>query len=72
MLKTIYENQWCKIVSKDTLYILKSKNGKYNDQYFTTLTDAYKAVGIIPKMTITKKELNQAFDDNYYRALQAQ
>lgn len=42
----IFQNKWCKIVSKDTFYILKSKSNKYNDQYFLTLPSAYKAIGI--------------------------
>lgn len=47
-METIFENQWCRIVSKGTIYILQSKQGKYNDQYFQTSTAAYKAIGIDP------------------------
>ena len=43
----LYQNKWCKIISEGTYYILKSKIGKYNDQYFFTLADAKKAIGII-------------------------
>lgn len=42
----IYQNKWCKIVQKDTFYILSSKSDKYNDQYFLTLAEAYKKIGI--------------------------
>lgn len=42
-----YKNKWCKIVSIDTYYALQSISGKYNDQYFLTLSEAYKAIGII-------------------------
>lgn len=43
----IYQNKWCKIVSIGTYYVLQSKSGKYNDQYFLTSTEAYKAIGIV-------------------------
>ena len=43
---TLFENKWCKIINRDTFYILKSKSNKYNDQYFLTLSDAKKAIGI--------------------------
>ncbi len=46
-METLYENKWCKIVQKDTFYILQSKLDKYNDQYFTTLEQAKKSIGII-------------------------
>jgi hypothetical protein len=42
----LYQNKWAKIVQKDTFYILQSKSGKYNDQYFTTIESAFKAIGI--------------------------
>jgi hypothetical protein len=42
----IYQNKFCKIVQKDTFYVLMSKSDKYNDQYFLTLTEAYKKIGI--------------------------
>ena len=45
----IYQNKWCKLVSKGTIYILKSKSGKYNDRYFLTLDDCYKHTGLPPK-----------------------
>ena len=47
-MTTIYQNKFCKIVSKETFYILQSKSNKYNDQYFTTLDEAYRAIGINP------------------------
>lgn len=49
---TLYENNWCRIVSVSTYYILQSKSGKYNDQYFLTFTAAKKAIGLCT----TKKE----------------
>lgn len=42
----LYENKWCRIISKDTFYVLQSKSNKYNDQYFQTADQAQKAVGI--------------------------
>ena len=42
----IYENKWCKIVARSTYYVMISKSGKYNDQYFTTSTAALKAIGV--------------------------
>lgn len=47
-METIYENKWCKIVSNGTHYVLKSKKGKYNDQYFTTLDECRKKTGLPP------------------------
>ncbi len=44
-MKTVYQNKWCKIVSVNTYYVLKSKIGRYNDRYFLTLSEAYKAIG---------------------------
>ena len=44
--KILYQNKWCRIISRDTWYILQSKSGKYNDQYFLTYADALKAIGI--------------------------
>lgn len=44
--EVLYENKWCLIVSKGTSYALHSKSAKYNDQYFVTLADAKKAIGI--------------------------
>jgi len=46
MQSIIFQNKWRKIVHVDTYYVLKSKSSKYNDQYFLTLTDAYKSIGI--------------------------
>lgn len=45
-MQTIYENNWCKIVTKGTIYVLISKDNKYNDQYYTSADKAYKAIGI--------------------------
>ena len=42
----IYQNKWCKIVFKGTLIVLQSKNGKYNDQYFTSIEQAKKSIGV--------------------------
>lgn len=44
--KIIYKNKWCKLMSIGTTYILKSLSNKYNDQYYSTLSDAYRAIGI--------------------------
>ena len=44
-MKILYENKWCKIISKDTVYILHSKSEKYNDQYFLTFDSALHAIG---------------------------
>ena len=43
-----YQNKFCKIVYRGTLIILVSKSGKYSDQYFTTLEQAKKSIGITP------------------------
>jgi hypothetical protein len=42
----IYQNKWCKLVYKGTLIVLISKQDKYNDQYFNTLTEAKKYIGL--------------------------
>lgn len=42
----IYQNKWCKIVNIGTYYVVKSKAGKYNDQYFLSADQAYKCIGI--------------------------
>ena len=47
-MTTVYQNKWCKIVASGTYYILQSKSGKYNDQYFTTLDAAKIAIGVLP------------------------
>ena len=44
--EVLYKNKWCRIVSKGTYYILESKSNKYNDQYFLTSAEAFKAIGI--------------------------
>lgn len=46
MSNVLYQNKWCKIILKGTYYILQSKSGKYNDQYFFTLTDALASIGV--------------------------
>ena len=45
--QTAYQNKWCRILEVGTIYILRSKSGKYNDQYFTTLESAKKSIGVI-------------------------
>jgi hypothetical protein len=45
-MEIAFENKWCKIVYKGTLIVLQSKNGKYNDQYFTTLEQAKTYIGV--------------------------
>lgn len=42
----IYQNKWCKIEAVGTYYVLKRKSGKYNDQYFLTLDETKKKMGI--------------------------
>lgn len=42
----LFQNKWCKIILRGTYYILQSKGGKYNDQYFPTLDQAKKSIGI--------------------------
>ena len=42
----IYQNKWCKIVYRGTLIVLVSKKDIYNDQYFTTIEQAKKSIGI--------------------------
>jgi hypothetical protein len=44
----IYQNKWCKIVANGTAYILKSKQKRYNDQYFFTLDECRKKTGLPP------------------------
>ena len=46
MDKIVYQNKWCKIGYKDNLVILQSKSGKYNDQYFNTIEEAKKSIGV--------------------------
>lgn len=41
-----YQNKWCKIVYKGTLIVLQSKQGKYNDQYFNSVDEAKKYIGV--------------------------
>jgi hypothetical protein len=43
----IYQNNWCRLIFKGTLIVLQSKSGKYNDQYFTSIDQAKKSIGII-------------------------
>jgi len=45
----IYENKYCTISSPENMpgvYVVRSKTGKYPDQYFTSLNKAYKSIGI--------------------------
>jgi len=42
----IYQNKWCKIIFRGTLIVLVSKSNKYNDQYFTSVEQAKKSIGI--------------------------
>jgi len=46
-MKPLFENKFCKIVLKETFYVLMSKSGKYNNQYFLNLQDAKKSIGIL-------------------------
>ena len=45
-MKIAYENKWCKVGYKGTLIILQSKTSKYVDQYFNTLDEALKSIGV--------------------------
>lgn len=42
----IFQNKWCKIVYRGTLIVLVSKQDKYNDQYFNSLAEAKRSIGI--------------------------
>ena len=42
----IFQNKWCKIVYRGTLIVLVSKHDKYNDQYFNSLAEAKRSIGI--------------------------
>lgn len=42
----IYQNEWCKVIHKDGYYILRSKSGKYNDQFHTSLDSLCKQAGL--------------------------
>jgi len=47
-----YKNKYCKIVSPEYMpgvYKVVSLKNKYNDQYFTTLEQAKKSIGLIPE-----------------------
>ena len=44
--RIIYENDTFQIISAHTYYVLRSKDGKGNDQYFSTSTAAKKAIGL--------------------------
>ena len=46
MDEIVYQNKWCKIGYKGTLVVLQSKSGKYNDQYFNTIEEAKKSIGV--------------------------
>lgn len=46
MEEIVYQNKWCKIVYRGTLVVLVSKSGKYNDQYFNTVVEAKKSIGV--------------------------
>ena len=45
-MDTIYENKWCRVGYKGTLIVLQSKSNKYVDQYFNTLEEALKSIGV--------------------------
>lgn len=45
-VEVVYQNKWCRIVYKGTLIVLQSKDGKGNDQYFTTLDVAKKSISV--------------------------
>ena len=40
-----FQNKWCKIVYRGTLIVLVSKQGKYEDQYFTSFDSAMNYIG---------------------------
>lgn len=43
----VYENKLFRIVNRDTFYVLQDKEDKSDDQYFTTLPQAKKYIGVI-------------------------
>jgi hypothetical protein len=49
---TIYENLWCKVIHKDNYYILKSKSGKYNDQFHNSLDSLCKQAGLTKSIVL--------------------
>jgi hypothetical protein len=61
-MELIFENKWCKLYSKDTIYILRSKSGKYEDKYFNSLDQLPTiSVGLSRGMVLTyqaKKKQN--------------
>lgn len=42
---TVFENKFCRILNIGTYYVLKSKKGTYNEQYFFTLNEAKDFIG---------------------------
>lgn len=42
----IYQNKFCRIIFKGTLIVLQSKSGKFEDQYFNSLAEAKKSIGV--------------------------
>jgi hypothetical protein len=52
--EVIYQNKFCRIIAKDTFYVLQSKKGNYNDQYFQSLDQCYLKTGLPPLQSITK------------------
>jgi hypothetical protein len=46
VMEIAYQNKWCKIIYKGTLIVLQSKSGKYNDQYFNSVDEAKKYIGV--------------------------
>lgn len=46
MNNVIYQNKWCRIVLKGTIYVLQSKAKRYNDQYFLTKEQAFRYIGV--------------------------
>lgn len=64
--KIVFQNKWCRVVLIDNtmgVYKLVSKSGKYNDQYFTSLSDLEKSIGMkLPKKELKWKSLNKISD----------
>jgi hypothetical protein len=42
----IYQNNWCKIIYRGTLIVLKSKLDKHYEQYFNSIDEAKRYIGL--------------------------
>ena len=46
MDNVIYQNKYCKLIFRGTLIVLVSKKHMYNDQYFNSIDEAKKYIGV--------------------------